>query len=241
MRLHGDAVAYVLYRVPRRRHVHIVVGDEGRLEVRAPWRFSRTEAEAALHGNAAWVVARLRHAQRDAACRAPLQSGARLPLLDEQLRLEVAGERQLELALLVGRAGTSRVTRHGNTLRVHLPPEGCVDVRALVMTWYREEARRYLPVRLAALAGRVGVRYRSVAIRAQRTRWGSCSGSGLISLNWRLLLVPSTLVDYVLVHELCHVRHMNHSPAFWEMVACTVPDFRERRRRLRELQARLAL
>ena len=85
----------------------------------------------------------------------------------------------------------------------------------------------------------VGVRPQRVTIRGQRTRWGSCSTHGTISLNWRLLQVPGELVDYVLVHELCHLRHMDHSPRFWALVAETVPDHARRRARLDALQGTL--
>ena len=90
-------------------------------------------------------------------------------------------------------------------------------------------------------APRLGVRPSRLTIRGQRSRWGSCSGTGTVSLNWRLMLVPEALVDYVVVHELCHLRHMNHSPQFWEMVGGEIPDYLERRRRLDDLQRRLPL
>lgn len=76
-------------------------------------------------------------------------------------------------------------------------------------------ARQYLPVRLAMLAEQHGISYQRVQIRGQRTRWGSCSSTGTISLNYKLLFLSPTLVDYVLLHELAHTRHLNHSPAFW--------------------------
>jgi predicted metal-dependent hydrolase len=81
------------------------------------------------------------------------------------------------------------------------------------------------------------VQYSQVTVRAQRTRWGSCSSRGTINLNWRLMLMPSRLMDYVLAHELAHLREMNHSPAFWALVGSIFTDYRERRRDL-EIAAR---
>jgi predicted metal-dependent hydrolase len=83
-------------------------------------------------------------------------------------------------------------------------------------------------------AGALGVRYERIAIRGQRTRWGSCSTRGTLSFNWRLALAPFAVLDYVVVHELCHLREPNHSPRFWALVAARRPDWRASRAWLRE-------
>ena len=94
---------------------------------------------------------------------------------------------------------------------------------------------------MAPLAHELDVSWARLTVRAQRTRWGSCSSRGNISLNWRLVLLPSQLADYVLAHELAHLREMNHSPAFWGLVERVVPDYRERRRALDRLARTLPL
>ena len=96
-------------------------------------------------------------------------------------------------------------------------------------------ANRLIPVltdRLRYYAGRMGVTYRRVTIRNQKTRWGSCSSAGNLNFNVRLAQVDPDLLDYVVVHELAHRREMNHSPAFWDIVESVLPDYRERRERL---------
>ena len=105
----------------------------------------------------------------------------------------------------------------------------------------RREAKLRLPARMAPYERLLGVEAKRVSIRAQRTRWGSCSSHGTICLNWRLLLLPSDLCDYVLVHELCHLRHLDHSAKFWSLVERVFPDYEERERRLESLQGSLAL
>lgn len=161
--------------------------------------------------------------------RTPLVDGAPLPLLDETLTLRV-------------RTGARTVVRRaGAELQLSAPEAGETTLRAALEHWLRGEARRELPARLAAIGQPLGLRPSRVVVRGQRTRWGSCSSLGTISLNWRLLLVPSALVDYVLLHELCHLRHLNHSRAFWGLVAAHMPDWAVRRARLRALQGRLAL
>ena len=114
------------------------------------------------------------------------------------------------------------------------------SVRALLEAWFRREAARLLPERAWPLARCLGVLPARFVIRDQKTRWGSCSSRGTISLNWRVVLLTPDLADYVLVHELCHLRHLDHSQRFWSMVARLLPDHAERRRRLADMQPDLA-
>lgn len=98
----------------------------------------------------------------------------------------------------------------------------------------RRRALAELPARLHTLAAGVGLAASRVSIRNQRSRWGSCSAKGHICLNWRLVLIPDEVRDYVLIHELMHLRRLNHSPAFWRLVAEACPDYEASRRWLRE-------
>ena len=231
---------YVFKRVARRRHVHILVNDEGTLEVRAPWRFSLRKAREVLRENAAWVLDSLDTARERLAGRSRLVTGTRLPLLDGSLRLEVRPRAQIDM-FECARSSRGRVERRGTALRVSAASLGEEELRALIQRWYRREAATHLTQRVEHYAPQLGVRPPRVTIRGQRTRWGSCSGKGTVSLNWRLMMVPSALADYVVVHELCHLRHMNHSPQFWAMVAGVVPDYRQRRHSLNALQGHLPL
>ena len=240
MRIGDIEIPYVFKRVPRRRRVHIVVNDDGTVEVRAPWRFGLARAREVLRENSRWVVRSLDSARRRLARRPRLVTGARLPLLDDSLRLDVRRAPQIDL-FAEGRPLRSRAERRGTTLRVSTATLGDEELRALIERWYRREAVTHLASRVEHYAPQLGVRPSRVAIRGQRSRWGSCSGKGTVSLNWRLMMVPGELVDYVVVHELCHLRHMDHSPRFWAMVGGTIPDFRQRRRRLNEHQEGLPI
>ena len=97
-----------------------------------------------------------------------------------------------------------------------------------------ERAKRIFPERTAYFAKRMGVDYGRITIREQKTRWGSCSSTGNLNFNWKLVLLAPELLDYVVVHELAHRREMNHSKNFWKIVEAELPDYRERRRRLKE-------
>ena len=97
-----------------------------------------------------------------------------------------------------------------------------------------ERAKRIFPERTAYFAKRMGVDYGRITIREQKTRWGSCSSKGNLNFNWKLVLLDPELLDYVVVHELAHRREMNHSKNFWKIVEAELPDYRDRRRRLKE-------
>lgn len=99
---------------------------------------------------------------------------------------------------------------------------------------YIEAARSYIPKRVAYYSDMTGGTYNRITIRSQKTRWGSCSSKGTLSFNWRLMLAPPAILDYVVVHELCHLKHMNHSADFWKAVESVYPDYRNARKWLKE-------
>lgn len=222
-------MAYTLRRVPRRKHVHLVVGDDAQLEVRAPFRLKPHDAELIICAHAAWVIRTMKRARELARAKPVLATGLEVPLLDERLRLHVSLDAK------------ASATRDPCTLWLKSPTMARSALQSLLEDWYRRQARCYLPARLMHLARRFDLPLAKVSVRGQKTLWGSCSGNGAISLNWRLMLMPNDVVDYVLVHELCHLRHSNHSSRFWTLVASCIPDFRERQRRLRGLQAQLPI
>lgn len=99
---------------------------------------------------------------------------------------------------------------------------------------YRQAAKEYIPRRVAYYAGILGVTYEKIRIAEQKTRWGSCSSRGTLSFNWKLMLAPPVVLDYVVVHELCHRKEMNHSKRFWALVEQTMPGYKEHRKWLKE-------
>lgn len=229
VRLGGADVPFRLVRVRRRRSVLIRVTPDGAVEVRGPPRCTVAQAHEVLSRHAGWLARTLPRVRESAARRPALADGAGLSVLDETLTLRVtSGARTV-------------VRRAGAELHLALPDEGESRIRAALEGWLRREAHRRLPERLLALARPIGVAPVRIVVRGQRTRWGSCSSRGTISLNWRLLLVPSALVDYVLLHEACHLRHLCHSPAFWALVESQMPDWADRRARLRALQGTLPI
>jgi predicted metal-dependent hydrolase len=133
-------------------------------------------------------------------------------------------------------AGRTRVHRRAGRLLVP-----AVDPAPALERWYRRAARAEVARRLDAATAITGRRYRGLTIRGQRTRWASCSASGAMSFNWRLLLAPEAVLEYVVWHEVCHLEVMDHSPRFWALLRRRCPDYREHARWLRRHGATLVL
>lgn len=131
----------------------------------------------------------------------------------------------------------SFVDQHRNWIEknlIKLTPEEKVKLTPRELETLREQARVLIDARLKFFAPKIGVSYNRVTIRAQRTRWGSCSTQGNLNFNCLLALVPAEVMDYVVVHELCHRKELNHSPRFWREVAKIIPDYKIRRKWLKE-------
>jgi predicted metal-dependent hydrolase len=139
---------------------------------------------------------------------------------------------------LVPEARRERVHRRGSELLV--PADRRARGPALER-WYRRAARAEVGPRLDAACDAAGVEYSQLTIRGQKTRWASCSRTGAMSFNWRLLLAPESVLDYVVWHEVCHLHVLDHSPRFWSLVARYCPGYREPRRWLRQHGATLVL
>jgi predicted metal-dependent hydrolase len=153
---------------------------------------------------------------------ARLEHGGEVPYLGERLRLRVRVE---------PRRTRAHVARRGRELRVRLPRGGSL-IDALE-AWYRRRARVEVAERLDAATARAGVAYTRLQIRGQRSRWASCSSTGAMSFNWRLLLGPGEILDYVVEHEVAHLSVHDHSQRFWSLLAARCPEWRERERWLR--------
>lgn len=209
------------YRVrehARARRVRLRVSPAHGIEVVVPSGFPARELPLLLEPHRHWMEMQL------ARCRAGLELPAvmLLPALGEtwSLRRE---------ALAAGRR--ARLIVEADTL--HLQAANEAAARVLLQRFVQQRAEASLPPWLARVAGETGLGFTEVRIRTQRARWGSCSASGRISLNCKLLFLEPALVRHVLVHELCHTVHLNHSPAFWTLVATHDPDWRRLRAELR--------
>ena len=220
-----DELAYRVRRSDRARHARIVVGGDG-VEVVVPRRMAIRHVQPFVSEKRPWIERTLRrlHEAQAAVPAARLADGGAVPYLGQTLHLRVRHE--------PGRI-RDRVARRGDLLHVAVGQAGEEPVRAALERWYRARARDEVAPRLEAAARRVGRRHAGLSIRGQRTRWASCSPAGAMSFNWRLLLGPEAVLDYVIEHEVAHLEVLDHSPRFWALLATRCPRYREHERWLR--------
>jgi predicted metal-dependent hydrolase len=219
IQLGSHTVHYVLRRSARRSH-GFMISDDG-LHVTSPRRAPMDDIERAIRAKQSWILTKLferaeRRSMRGKQPPVEWVDGARLPYLgsDLTLRLEPAARSHCVFD------ADMRELRLGVT-----PGLEEWQIRERVKLWFQGEARRVFGERLDLYAPQVGVSYKAFALSSAGTRWGSCTVAGNIRLNWKLIHYPLALLDYVVVHELAHLREMNHSPAFWAVVGEVFPDY----------------
>ena len=217
----GAPFEFRVRRSPRARRVRVSVDGAGEVEVVLPKRAPERAAAQAVRELTPWIERRRRTLARAAAELA--RPEGTVPFLGQDLRL-------------VPQPGRERVHRRGDELLV---PKR--DAAAAIERWYRRQARTEIAPRLDAAVARAGTSYTGLTIRGQKTRWASCSTTGHMSFNWRLLLAPEAVLDYVVEHEVCHLERMDHSPRFWALLESRVPDWREHARWLRRYGPTLVL
>jgi predicted metal-dependent hydrolase len=227
-------VAYELRR-SRRRSIGFVIGAEG-LAVSAPKWVGVGEIEAALREKTAWILRKL-HEQRERARRldsakVDWREGTAIPFLGESVIL-VLDNRTTGAVLHTADQTLPGVPRL--TLHLGLPQSATsTQIRDAVQSWLQRQARRIFEERCQVFTSRLGVRMTRLSLSSASTRWGSASADGSIRLNWRLVHFALPVIDYVVTHELAHLREMNHSPAFWDVVRTALPDFEQARVTLKD-------
>ncbi|MDD3920434.1 MAG: SprT family zinc-dependent metalloprotease [Eubacteriales bacterium] len=206
---------YALIR-SRRKTIAIRILPDGGVEVRAPLRTPKAYIDAVVMDKAAWIKQKSAEMETKAQVYPPHRflEGERFFLLGEPLYLTYCGGIKKPLweedRLLIPQAEPERV-------------------KAMLERWYKALAREFFTERLNLYAPLCGVTYRSVKLSSADGRWGSCSRSGNINLTWRLIMAPADIIDYVAVHELCHIKAPNHQSEFWASVQTVIPDYKEKR------------
>jgi predicted metal-dependent hydrolase len=215
-------IEYTVRRSERARRVRVTVDAARGVEVVLPRRAAEREAAAAVRELSPWIgrrLAELARARETVAAR-----GGAVPYLGRLLTVRAE-------------PGRTRVYRRGDEL---LAPAGTARAAALER-WYRRAARDEIEPRLDRACDEAGTTFTRLSIRGQHTRWASCSRSGAMSFNWRLLLAPEPVLDYVVWHEVCHLEVMDHSPSFWGLLGRHCPEYREHVRWLRRYGQTLVL
>jgi predicted metal-dependent hydrolase len=222
----GRKVPYTLIRVRSRKKMTVLVTPKGEVEVRVPVRVTLRQVEKFLKQCREWVLKRLNVVEKQILARPVLTQGAVIPFLDEQLTLNFSTGK--------GR-GIEKVDD-----QLFVPEIWSQDVEQLIQRlelWYSRQARKHFLGRLSHFSKIMDVKYNRLAIRSQKTIWGSCSAKCNINLNWRLMWMPYNVADYVVIHELSHLDYMDHSYEFWQRVKQFSPDHRQLRAKLKEVRS----
>ena len=225
----GSEIVGYRFRRARRRSIGIVI-DDGGLRVAAPGHTPIAEVEAFIREKARWVLKKL--SDWRAAPKPPVvtwSDGATISLLGQPVRIE----------LVPGRRG---IFLRDDRLGIGLAARGApAVVRRHGIDWLKQQARTLFGERLALYAARLGVPAPALTLSNARTQWGVCMSSGRIRLAWRLVHLAPELADYVVAHELSHLREMNHSARFWAVVGGLYPDYAAARAELRDCSHRLPI
>jgi predicted metal-dependent hydrolase len=229
--LDGRRVSYTLRRSARARYLRADIGLRTGLRITLPDGLNEARVESFLRSRRVWVLRALTRLERLATLipDRTLDHGTTVPYLGSLLTLNLST------------GSPARVGRLGDSLIVHTPRRTRAAVHAALVDWYRGEAARILGDHARELAARHRLSFRKIVVRDQKRRWGSCSSSGTLSFNWRLMLAPESVAAYLVAHELAHRVHPDHSRRFWVKVAELCPDFRQEERWLKKNGVSLVL
>jgi predicted metal-dependent hydrolase len=221
---------YILRVSRKAKHVRLRVSVERGLEVVVPKRFSLSRVPSLVEKNSQWIERAFQKAKTFEGLTGPVP----IWQMPEEIMLQAL---ELTWSVLTRRDDMKTVVvreTSGKTLLAHGATGDAAACQRAFKRWLTRKAEEHLIHWLKRVSDQTGLSYATTSIRQQQTRWGSCSSQRSISLNARLLFLPAELVTYVIVHELCHTRHLNHSPKFWRLVEFYLPDYRQFDRQLRD-------
>jgi len=236
-----NTIPYTIRKSKRAKNLIIKIGVDHGVEVVIPHRARIDSVEPFLRRREDWLLQNHLYyqAQRDHQDGRQFITGETLPFMDQILMLDVEQKT---------RGKRTSVELDEDTLRLIVrlrsdieDAEHREETTSAIEKWYREQAKAILVPLTRQIAEQYGFSPKNIAIRGQKTRWGSCSSNGNLNLNWRLLLAPSEAMKYVIIHELCHLRELNHSKRFWQLVGEYCPDYRKWRKWLKDNDTTLRL
>lgn len=223
--------AVTVKKHPRARHVKLKASHKHGLELVVPLRFNFKEIPFILEENRSWIEKQLKKLQAHPPIPKMLilPSDIIFPAIDQTWRVEyIASNNKLQLLM----RPHQELVLLGNI-------ENKLLCKKLLIAWMKEHARTHLIQELNKISEKTRLTYNNATIRDQSSRWGSCSATKSINLNYKLLLLPSHLANHILIHELCHTVHLDHSIKFWRLVASYDPNWEEHRRQLRKIEKNL--
>jgi len=229
--IEGDGFSVEIIKSTRRKTMALKVNHRG-VSVHIPSNLSLKTAKKFISQKTAWIKLKL----EQQALREPISrqyiDGESLLFLGENYSLRL---HQQESSPAVTKIDTN-INVAGRLNRI-----SAATIKRALSDWYKQQADSYLRTRTLMLAEKTGLSPRSITVKTYKARWGSCKITGDIQFNWKLILAPIDVIDYVIVHELCHLTHHNHSALFWQLVAHHYPNFKQARQWLKENGSQLEL
>jgi predicted metal-dependent hydrolase len=214
--INQQSISYNLRYSRKAKYMRLQISRGSSLELVLPRGYELSDAERFLKLKSGWIIKHFHQAAEE---------DNKFLLFNREIKIIQAHEPFVRQHKLLFENGELKV----------ISPEGIkVDLIKLYNAWLRNFAKRYLPGRAAELAGKYGFRINKVSVRNQKTRWGSCSARGNLSFNYNLVQYKKEIIDYVIVHELCHLKEMNHSEKFWHLVEKFCPDYKILRKELKK-------
>ena len=229
--INGQTISCIIKRSTRAKHVRLEVRPETGLTVVIPKSYKIRHLPDLLEAKGRWILDKLvKYGEVQPLCAdKTAKSGDVIPYLG----------RDLEVVKRQDHRNADSVKLEQNRLVVSLR-SATSRLNLVLEQWYRMQAAKLIKERVDKLSVRLGLTYNRVTIRGQKTRWGSCSHKGNLSFNWKLIMAPEPVIDYIIIHELAHLREMNHTKRFWELVAEHCPPWREHKKWLKDHETELA-
>ncbi len=220
----------------RRKTIAISFDGDGNLIVKAPLWAGDKEIGNFVDSKMEWILAareRIKNAkEKKDALRLRLENGECVYFLGEKRLLTIIREER----------NRAKIIGVGDRLLLYIPYEANYEYKKEALKkWYRREAASVICRKAKVYGELLGVSFGDIRIKDQKSRWGSCSSRGNLNFNWRILMAPEPVCDYVIIHELCHLVHMNHSADFWKLVEEACPKYRQYKKWLRENEGQLYL
>ena len=227
----GEAsIPYVLYRSDKRyKTLAIAIDPDEGLVLTAPKMLNLQDIEAITKRKASWIFEKLEHRNNnnDFDFR-EFVSGETIRYLGRQYILKIVETDDEPNCKLHGKWLVVSIRKERNKL------ESRIQAKTLIIQWFKNKAYFKLRERLDGYADKMNLSYNLLILADQKKRWGSCDIDGNIRVNWRIIMAPLLLIDYVVVHELCHLTHRDHTPEFWQLLEDHLPDYCKRRKQLKE-------
>lgn len=226
----GDTEINYRIIISNRKTISLIIDPEKGLLVRAPERVTYRQIEQIVREKSNWIIRKQEEIKRiRSEVEKEFVAGEKLPFQGEIYEIEVMESGEIK---------SVTVSLEDGIFLIKVPHDLKGDnrkeeIKRRLVEWYKKEARSKYKERVEHYRKKLGVSYNKIFIRDQKTRWGSCSSKGNLNFNWRLIMAPLSIMDYIVVHELVHLIHPNHSRDFWKLVESVIPDYKEKKQWLR--------